>query len=419
MLLNEQQQLTRICSKMTVQGIRLDLGRLTEITKQMNDDKFSISKDFTINLQSPKQLVDYFVEKYRLFLPNGQKETIIEAAQHHPEIPELGAVAAFKDLGKGVEAWYGNDVRVGDRIHPRWNSTGTCERRLSCAHPNFMNVPHRNEYFSSLMRSVVIPEPGCVLMEIDASQGEDWSTGFAAKDEKLLGDLHSGMDFHSRTAEYIFGHPCPKKTEKAKRNTGKTWNHAHKYGQGFNFAFKGTRDEARLRKQVSDGLALFGWEGPDYLVTFGAAHLAELTWGERTHDKQRDALKIKRQLMRDYLGIVRWQKDTFEQWRQTGLVRNPYGFGRPLYGREAECAKRGFAFIGASTLQTPVIRAMIEIDAADFWQSAQIHDSLLFSLPEARAEADACIIKEICERDREGLSVPWETKFGGRWSELG
>lgn len=386
--------------------------------QQMDADKLVISKNFTFNLQSPQQIINYFATVHNLALPNGQKLTIAEAAVHHPEIPELQAIARFKDLGKGVEAWYGNKVLVGDRLHPRWNPTGTCERRLSCAYPNFMNVPHRNQYFSDLMRSVVIPEQGCVLMEIDASQGEDWSTGFAAKDEKLLSDLRTGMDFHARTAAYIFGHPCPKKTHRAERDIGKMWNHAHKYGQGFKFALLGSREETKLRKAVAEGLALFGWEGADYIVVFSATRLAELTWGERTYDKQRDALRIKRQLMQDYSGIVQWQKDTFEQWRQTGLVRNPYGFGRPLYGREDECAKRGFAFIGASTLQTPVIRAMIDIDAADLWQSAQIHDSLLFSLPEATAPQLAADIKGICERDRDGLAVPWEWKIGGRWNEL-
>lgn len=416
-LLSEQQALARVCAKMTARGVRLDLSRLAEVEKQMADDKLAITGKFSINLRSADQIIGYFDEHYKIKLPDTRKDTIKDYALRHPEIPEFQAVADFKDLGKDLQAWFGPKYLQGERVHPRWNPTGTVERRLSCSAPNFQNVPHRNPYFSNLMRSVVIPEPGCVLVEFDASQGEDWSTGFAAQDKKLLGDLISGMDFHARTAEYIFGHPCPKKTHKRERDIGKMWNHAHKYGQGFKFAYKGTRDYHKIMDMVNKGLMIFGWDGGDYIVGFSASHLAELTWGDRSFDRQRDALKIKRQLMRDYSGIVTWQKNTFEHWRQHGTVRNPYGFGRPLYGREDECAKRGYAFIGASTLQTPVIRAMIECDAAGYWQSAQIHDSLLFSFPEGRVEEDIALVRNICETDREGLRVPWEAKVGGRWSE--
>jgi len=416
-LLTEQHDLARVCSRMQHRGMRLDLARLREVEKQMSSDKLVFENQFEINLRSPHQVMGFFQERYGLKLPDARKETIKSYAARHPEAPELMAIANYKDLGKGLAAWFGPEHRVGDYIHPRWNPTGTVERRLSCSNPNAQNVPHRNPYFSKLMRSVIIPEPGCLLVELDASQGEDWSTGYAAQDSKLLGDLVSGVDFHSRTASYIFKHLCPKSTHPVERDCGKMWNHAHKYGQGFNFALKSSSDCARLRNAVRSGLHLFGWDGGDYIVTFSATRLAELTWGKKDAAHCARALSIKQKLMGDYSGIVSWQHRTFDSWRKTGYVTNPFKFSRPLYGKEHECAKRGFAFIGASTLQTPVILAMIEVDARGHHLCGQIHDSLLFSIPERRLLVDIAEVKAICETDRQGLKIPWEAKTGANWSE--
>ncbi|MCB7130030.1 MAG: hypothetical protein J3T61_10890, partial [Candidatus Brocadiales bacterium] len=316
---------------------------------------------------------------------------------------------------------------INAHLHPRWNPTGTVERRLSCSKPNFQNVPHRNAYFSKLMRSVVIPEPGFVLYEIDAVSGEDWSCAFAAKDDRLLKDLATGIDFHSRTASYIFDRPITKKDNYYERNIGKSCNHMHKYGQGFKFVPKRSPAVRKYHALADDGLALFGWEGSDYLAYFNGWKMAEIAYGEATRENQRRILKVKTKLVEDYRGIAQWQQETFETWRKTNYVRNPFGFGRPLYGDEEECLKRGLAFLGASTLQTVVIRGMIDVDhellsyIKEIFLHMQIHDSLGFSLSPNGFHPGQ--IKEIMERPRKAedgreLKIPWEGSMGERWSEL-
>jgi len=203
----------------------------------------------------------------------------------------------------------------------------------------------------------------------------------------------------------------------------------HKYGQGFKFIPKRSSMARKYHALADDGLALFGWEGTDYLAYFNGWRMAEIAYGEATRDNQRRILKVKARLVEDYRGIAKWQQETFEGWRKTNYVRNPFGFGRPLYGDEEECLKRGLAFLGASTLQTVVIRGMIDIDREVLDGTgchytrlhAQIHDSLLFSiLPKVNSKP---IIKEIMERSRKAvdgreLTIPWEGSTGERWSDL-
>ena len=60
---------------------------------------------------------------------------------------------------------------------------------------------------------------------------------------------------------------------------------------------------------------------------------------------------------------------------------------------------------------------MIEVDARGHHLCGQIHDSLLFSIPERRLLVDIAEVKAICETDRQGLKIPWEAKTGANWSE--
>jgi len=425
-LLEEQYALARICGRMSATGIPLDLARLNEVREQMDNDKLALTKDFIINIRSPKQIKGFFYEK-GIHLPNTSKVTLERFARAHPDVPELGAIVEYKGFGKGMKAWYDDKYIQAAHLHPRWNPIGTVERRLACSAPNFQNVPARNAYFAALMRSVVIPEPGYTLYEIDASSGEDWSCAFAAKDDRLLSDLATGVDFHSRTASYIFDRPITKKDNYYERDIGKRCNHMHKYGQGFKFVPKRSSQVRKYRALEEDGLALFGWEGSDYLAYFNGWRMSEIAYGEATRDNQRRILKVKAKLVEDYRGIAQWQQDTFETWRKTNYVRNPFGFGRPLYGDEEECLKRGLAFLGASTLQTVVIRGMIDLDKEVLWPvhhvllHAQIHDSLMSSLREP--DYWGPIIQEIMERPRRAvdgreLKIPWKGSTGERWSDL-
>lgn len=431
-LLEEQQSLAQICSLMTSNGIRIDPLVLATNTAKLQSDKFEIANGFSININSPKQLIAYFKEKHGITLPDTSKATFEKYSENYPLITELQDIFEYKNFGKGMNAWYDPKyIDANNYLHPRWNPTGTVERRLSCSGPNFQNVPHRNGNFSQLVRSPVIPEPHYILYEIDAVSGEDWSCAFAAKDERLLDELATGVDFHSRTAAYIFNKPINKKDHKSERDTGKITNHAHKYLIGFKYVKKGSSDVRKFKAQVDDGLAILGWEGKDYYAFFTGWRMAQIAFGTPTKENQRKILSVKAKLIQDYKGIAKWQQETFESWQKTRYVINPFGFGRPLFGDEEECAKRAVAFIGASTLQSVVIRGTIDLWTGGFLRHrgrsilhAQIHDSLLFSLNTASEyDAIAETITYTMQQPREcldgrKLSVPWTGKSGTDWSKL-
>ncbi len=452
----EQHELARICAGMTQRGIPLDMPRLAEVRAMMKSDKLAISdknsltpddveryahflpaKDLkalrkgsslNLNLNSSKQ-VRGFLELNGVNIPNTKFDTIAKYAERFPQITLLQDIMDFKSFGKGDKAWFGDEYIRDERLHPRWNPTGTSERRLSCSKPNFQNVPHRakggDSYFAKLIRSVVIPEQGCVLAELDASQGEDWTVAFDVfkriGDETMLTFLRTKADLHSRTGAYITRTPVHKCSSSENpemylaRDRGKRINHSHKYMEGFKYATNGSREHYRCDRDVANGLAVVAWRGDGYTAYFGAWRLSELAYGDTSQANQRRAIGIKSQLMQDYPGILEWQRVVFETWRGTGMVRNSFGFSRPLYGEPAECAKRAAAFVGASNLQTIVIRGMIEcVRELNPRLHAQIHDSLLHSDPGGATVQ----MTRIMQRDRDGLVVPWESSEGARWSEI-
>ena len=60
---------------------------------------------------------------------------------------------------------------------------------------------------------------------------------------------------------------------------------------------------------------------------------------------------------------------------------------------------------------------MIEANARGYHLAGQIHDSLLFSIPENTLDTAIAELKAICQTSRQGLAVPWEHKVGANWSE--
>src|SRR5690348_12425985 len=136
---------------MSKTGLRVDRGRLNEIEHQMESDKAGDLTGLEINPRSGAQVKGFFREKYQIELPDTRRETLQQMVKLFPAIPEFAQLLSYKGRGKGTKAWFDRSlIDATDHIHPRWNPTGTCERRLSSSNPNVQNVPHRNKYFSDL-----------------------------------------------------------------------------------------------------------------------------------------------------------------------------------------------------------------------------------------------------------------------------
>lgn len=91
------------------------------------------------------------------------------------------------------------------KIHATALLDGTETGRLSYQRPNLQNWPRASTAEGKMLRDCVAAPPGWVLVEIDQSQVEIRVAAALSQDPDMLEIINSGKDFHSATAELIYG----------------------------------------------------------------------------------------------------------------------------------------------------------------------------------------------------------------------
>jgi DNA polymerase-1 len=278
------------------------------------------------------------------------------------------------------------DPRDG-RVHTNFQMAVASTGRLSSTDPNLQNIPIRTEEGARLRR-VFVAEPGHLLLAADYSQIELRLLAHVADVPSLREAFARGEDIHSRTAADIF-RLDPAKVDRESRRRAKMINFGLIYGiSAFGLA-------TRLAIPVNEASAIIG------------AYFAQ------------------------YPGIRDYMEGVKEEARTHGFVRTP--FGRKLWiqdiaAREAqrragaERAAINAPFQGGAA--EIIKRAMVRLPRAlrDAGLSArmllQVHDELVFEVPEAEADATGALARRVMENVAE-LRVPLGVEIGtGRsWSE--
>ncbi|GAA0603774.1 DNA polymerase I [Craurococcus roseus] len=276
-----------------------------------------------------------------------------------------------------------NDGRVHTNFQMAVASTG----RLSSTDPNLQNIPIRTEEGARLRR-VFVAEPGHLLLAADYSQIELRLLAHVADVPSLREAFARGEDIHSRTAADIF-RLDPGKVDRESRRRAKMINFGIIYGMS---AF---------------GLATRLAIPPNEARTIIDAYFAQ------------------------YPGIRDYMEGVKEEARIHGFVRTP--FGRKLWipdiaAREAqrragaERAAINAPFQGGAA--EVIKRAMVRLPRAlrdaglKGRMLLQVHDELVFEVPEAEAEATGGVARRVMESVAE-LRVPLGVELGtGRsWAE--
>lgn len=140
---------------------------------------------------------------------------------------------------------------ANDRLHFQIDPVGVSIGRFSSKRNSFgegtnsQNLPHN-------YRRVLVPDRGYMLMEIDASNGENRITANIAPVPSMLQVFAAGHDAHRHTAALIFNKPVDQISKvkgssslgdgtQSERDWGKRANHAFNYGfspEGFSLKYE-------------------------------------------------------------------------------------------------------------------------------------------------------------------------------------
>jgi DNA polymerase-1 len=265
---------------------------------------------------------------------------------------------------------------------------GTATGRLSSTNPNLQNIPIRTEKGREI-RAAFIAAPGCVLLSADYSQIELRLMAHFSDDPLLVQAYQAGQDIHTLTASEVFGVP-PMSMSKETRNRAKAVNFGIVYGiSPFGLAANLNIPQAEARL---------------YIETYFAR----------------------------YAGVRQFIDRLLEETRATQQVRTLFGRVRPIPDIQSRNPNlRGFA--ERTAVNTPlqgtaadmIKIAMIRIDQKLRTQNLrtkmtlQVHDELLFDVPQEEIEAASALVKHEMENVIK-LNVPIvvDIGIGQNWRDL-
>jgi DNA polymerase-1 len=385
-------------------GVKIDRSALAEMSSRLEREIDAKAKEIyqlagiEFNIGSPKQLGDVLFNTLNLPKPvkYGKGKTIstavdvLEGLAESHDVPRM--VLEYRQLTK-LKSTYVDALPAllnpaSGRLHTTFGQTGTATGRLSSANPNLQNIPIRTELGREI-RAAFTAEPGNVLLAADYSQIELRLLAHFSKDPLLVEAYRRGDDIHTLTASQVFGVP----------------------------PLMVTPDHRRQAKVVNFGI-VYG------LSAFGLSQNLGIEPGE--------AKQFINAYFERYGGVRAFIDRTLEEARREGKVKTLFGRVRPIPDINSKNANlRGFA--ERTAVNTPlqgtaadlIKIAMIRIDAAlrerglKSRMTLQVHDELVFEVPEAEIEAMRTLVREQMERVHP-LSVPLlvEIGVGSNWRDL-
>ncbi len=204
--------LVSVLYEMEKQGVYCDERELDAIAEETREKITVLEKRIydlvghVFNIASPKQLAQVLYQE--LDLPDLKKgstnaEVLGKLIQYHPVISEILDYRKYTKLystyAEGLKKYISED----GKIHTIFSQTITQTGRLSSFDPNLQNISVRDEEAREIRRAFK-PSPGNVLISSDYAQVELRVLASLSGEEKMIEAFNSGIDIHTKTAMDVF-----------------------------------------------------------------------------------------------------------------------------------------------------------------------------------------------------------------------
>lgn len=388
-----------VLADMEFTGMKVDCAWLESFKILLEQEMASLQAQIDqtagapVNINSTRQLGQLLFEQ--LHIPPVKKtktgystdeEVLQQIASLHPVAQQILDYRANAKL-KGT---YVDNLLLmaddNDRVHSYLDQTGTVTGRLSSSAPNLQNIPVRTEKGRQLRRAFVAEE-GKVLLSVDYSQIDLRVLAHESNDPVLVQAFLDGGDIHTQTAAQIFG-VMPLMVTDEMRSGAKAVNFGIIYGQG--------------PMGLSQALNISMRQAKEYIDNY----------------------------FRNFQGVRRWIDENVAKARQNGFVKTMFGHVRYLpefnmgVGSMASFAQRAAINTIVQGGSADIIKkAMVDIfhslRGTDAKMIMQVHDELIFEVPQQELDAYAASIKTQMQ-DAVKLRVPLvvSAKAGPDWYGL-
>jgi DNA polymerase-1 len=396
--------LVPVIAKMEGTGVLVDREELARLSKTFAEEMVKLELEIhelagePFSIGSPKQLGEILFGK--LDLKGGKKGksgqystdvTVLERLAGDGE-PIAQKVVDWRQLAK-LKSTYTDALQEQinpktGRVHTSYSLSGAQTGRLSSTEPNLQNIPIRTE-IGRQIRQAFVAAPGNVILAADYSQIELRLAAHIADVASLKEAFANGEDIHNRTARELFG-----AEDRDARARAKTINFAILYGiSRWGLAKRLEVDPDEAQAMIDTYFERF--PGINQYISNTLQSVREAGYTETLFGRKTWFERIK----------------SPNQAERQGSERA--AINAPIQGTSADIIKRAMA---------RMLPALAEAGLGKVQMLMQVHDELVFELPEGDVDAASAVIRSVMSGAAEPavkLSVPLDVDIGTgkNWDE--
>lgn len=359
-------------------GIYVDIHILQEMKKQVVDaleeekQKIFDLAEENFNLSSPKQLSFILFEKLQIHPPkkiatgfSTNMEVLELLAENYPIAKHIINFRLLEKLRSTyLEALPKEIHPQTHRIHSTFNQSMTATGRLSSHQPNLQNIPIRSELGRDIRAAFCPEQPGWSYLSADYSQIELRILAHLSEDTKLVEAFKTGKDIHKQTASEIFDIPLDQVSSQ-QRQQAKTINFGIIYGQQ---AFG-------LAQQLGISVS----EAKKFIETYFHKYQGVYQYIQNTIEKARKEL-----VTYTLLGRQRKIPEIAGSNKILKQAAERLAVNTPIQGTQADLIKMAMLHIHEELILKKLKSKIL----------LQIHDELLFEVPDTELDTLSSIVKK-------------------------
>ena len=391
--------LMMVLADMEWQGLRIDPAWLESfkvlLEQEMQACQAAVDAQagYAVNINSPKQLGTLLFEEMKIPPVRKTKtgystdESVLEEIAD--TYPIARTILDYRASSKLKSTYVDNLLLLADEnniVHSYLDQTGTVTGRLSSSSPNLQNIPVRTEKGRQLRRAFCAA-PGNVLLSVDYSQIDLRVLAHESQDPILIDSFLEGGDIHTQTAAQVFG-VMPLMVTPEMRSSAKAINFGIIYGQG--------------PMGLSQSLGISLREAKEYIDNYFKNYRVVREWIDKNI-----ALARQNGYVKTMLGHVRYLPEFNMGIGSMASFAQRAAINTIVQGGSADIIKKAMLDVFNALHTSPVKMLM------------QVHDELIFELPQAELAQRVGQIKELMQNAVK-LRVPLlvSAKAGKNWYEL-
>ena len=392
-----------VLMEMEATGALIDIKHLNSLSNNFGSKLINLVQKIhkhsgvVFNIDSPKQLSEVLFDKMGIEAKGLKKtssgyystsEAVLQKLADENEI--IKDILEYRTLAK-LKSTYTDKLSeicdLGSRVHTSYHQAVTSTGRLSSSDPNLQNIPIRTKDGIVIREAFIAPQ-GKKLLAIDYSQIELRLMAHYSNDEIMVKSFNNNEDIHKRTASEIFGVDIQDVDDDMRRKA-KTINFGLLYGMsafGLSNQLSVTRAEADIFLESYfdrySGVSAFM---KNIVEDAKGKKYVETLHGRKIHVPN---IESSNYLMR--------------QASERAAINGP------LQGSAADIIK--IAMIK--------IAEWIEVNDQEIKMILQVHDELIFEVPDSYGEENIEPIIKLMEQSTE-INVPLKAEygFGSNWRE--